>query len=288
MQSRFGKRESATSLSLHTGIFKTDILTSIRVAQSSGFEGVELQIDELERYLDSGRTCEDILAAAEGLRITMLDALLSVECSDPYFRLALAQRCDRLTQIAEQLDCPFIQVVPLDNYALINRAQMRRTLRESLDTLAAIVSSRNIRLALEVVCFSPFPTLGEAVEIVEEIRPDRIGLVLDTWHLWVSGVSWDDIADLDPSSIACVHLADSGPRTGKKWRDEDRAALPGQGIVPLGEAINAIRETGFNEVWTVEAFGDRFDGWEPETLARALFDSASHCLAEARKSGRDQ
>jgi sugar phosphate isomerase/epimerase len=270
------------SLSLHTGVFRnTGVLADVAAARGAGFDGVELQIAKLEDYLRSGGSVGDIRSRVGTLRITMLDALVSVERTDAPFVAALRTRCARLAQVAKQLDCPFLQVVALDDFLSSERADMRRQLRESLGELAAIAIAHNVRLALEPVCFSPFHALDDAVDLVGDIGRDRIGLVLDTWHLWVSGTSWTKVADLDPSVIACVHIGDSEPRGGARWSDQDRAALPGEGIVPLAEAIAAIKNTRFDGTWAVEAFGDRFNDWEPATLARSLSAGASRCLGLA-------
>ena len=257
------------------------MLADIHAARGAGFDGVELQIAKLEDYLLSGGSVGEIRTSVGPLRITMLDALLSVERTDTSFVATLRTRCARLAQVAKQLDCPFLQVVALNDFFSSEKAEMRRQLRESLRELSAIAISHDVRLALEPVCFSPFHALDDAVDLVGDIGQDRIGLVLDIWHLWVSETSWTKVADLDPSVIACVHIGDSEPRGGARWSDQDRAALPGEGIVPLAEAIAAIRNTRFDGIWTVEAFGNRFSAWEPATLARSLFDGASRCLGLA-------
>jgi 4-hydroxyphenylpyruvate dioxygenase len=127
-----------------------------------------------------------------------------------------------------------------------------------------------VRLGLEPVTFSPFRRLDHAIEVVERVGPDKVGLCLDTWHLWTSGVSWDSVAEVDPALIVAVHLGDTELKSGSNWSDDDRAALPGEGILPLDEGIEALMRTGFEGMWAVEMKSRRHWEWDPERLAQEI------------------
>lgn len=268
-------------IALHTAsMMHTNVATDLRVAEDAGYDGVELWMPKVSRYLDSGFEAAELAGSLGRLRVTMLDVLLSIERTDPDFRRALRERCGRMSALAAQLGCPAVQVVALDEFDAADWAGMRRALVASLNELAEIAAPHGVRLALEPVSFSPFHALDHALEVVSEVGADRVGLVLDTWHLWTGGVPWEKVADLDDELVVCAHIGDSNPRAGVQWSDEDRTALPGDGIVPLAEGIDAIRSTGYDGVWSVELLSRRHWEWDPTVLAKELFESARKLLVE--------
>lgn len=245
----------------------TNVVTDVRVAREAGYGGVELWIPKLARYLDAGFSSAELRSLLGPLRVTMLDTLAPIESSDRATRARLRAECARMAQVSSELACPAIQVVALDEFGASSGPERMQVLVASLTELAEIAASFGVMLALEPVVFSPFHALHHAVDVVEAVGRDRVGLCLDTWHLWTSGTTWDEVANLDRDLILSVHISDTQARTGAQWRDADRTALPGDGILPLNNAINAIRATGYDGYWAVEMTSARHWEWDPQTLA---------------------
>ncbi|MEJ2556335.1 MAG: sugar phosphate isomerase/epimerase [Anaerolineae bacterium] len=127
--------------------------------------------------------------------------------------------------------------------------------------------------------FTPLHSLSQALEVLEVAGRDNVGLCLDTFHLWTGGTPWDEVAALDPELVFVAHISDVTPRKGSQWSDADRDVLLGDGILPLKEGIEAIRATGYDEVWCVEMMGAYHWEWDPFVLAQELEHRARHLLA---------
>lgn len=233
---------------------------------------------ELTRYLDAGFTAGDLRQELGPLRVSMLDTLMPIESGDRATRRRLVAEASRLAAVAQELGCPALQVVALDGFDAGDWPGQRHALVASLRELADVAAPHGVRLALEPVVFSRFRTLAQALEVIEEVGAERVGLCLDTWHLWTSGTAWEEAAALDAGLIATVHLGDTNARAGAASRDEDRAALPGEGVLPLRDAVLA---TGYDGSWTVELKSERHWEWEPEVLARALLERARRLVPAA-------
>ncbi len=250
----------------------TNVATDVRVARDAGYDAIELWIPKLVRYLDAGFTVEDLREQLGPLRVTMLDTLLPIERRDAATRERLLTECARMAAVAAQLDCPALQVVALDGFEADDWPGQRRALVDALTELAAAAGAHGVRLAVEPVVFSRFRTLAQALEVIEEVGAERVGLCLDTWHLWTVGVPWEEVARLDPALILSAHVGDTHARAGPQWRDEDRTALPGEGVLPLRDAIDAILATGYAGTWAVEMKSERHWEWDPDVLARAVLE----------------
>ncbi len=209
----------------------------------------------------------------------MLDCIVSIERNDPEFRERLRRDCEDFAAVASELGCTWLQVVALSDFASDDWATVRHAVVTSLKELAEITSRFGVRLAIEPVSFSPFRSLEHAVDVVHELGLDRVGLVLDTRHLWTGGASWDEVASVDAGLIVAVHVADCQARSGPKWTDGDRTVLPGEGIVPLREAVDAILATGYAGLWSVELLSKWHSEWDPDVLAAEMLRAARSVLA---------
>lgn len=267
-------------LGLHTGtILHTNVMTDIRVARQTGYDAIELTVPKLVRYLDAGYGAEELLGALGGLELTMINSFLHIERQGPDARRDLREQCERLCRAAQALRCPTLQVVALNALRGEPWAEVRAKVGASLAELGGIAARFGVRLALEPVTFTPLRTLAQALEVLDVAARDNVGLCLDTFHLWTGGTPWEEVAALDPALIAVAHISDVMPRQGREWSDADRDVLPGDGILPLAEGIQAIRATGYDDVWCVEMMGAHHWEWDPFVLAKELESRARRLLS---------
>jgi sugar phosphate isomerase/epimerase len=267
-------------LALHSAsIMHTNVMTDIAVARACGFDGVELWMPKLQRFLDAGMGVTELVDRAGPLHVTMLDVLMPVETVGRGDPRGLLEQCRTMAATARALECPALQVVALDGFAGERWSTHRGVVTSSLRRLAEVAAEYGVKLGIEPVVFSPFNAVWQVMDVIEAVGRAHIGIVLDTWHLWASGVPIDDIAGIDAGLVICAQLSDSGHRAGPAWADSDRTALPGDGVVPLDSIIHAIAETGFDGVWSIELHSRRHWEWEPYELGRALVDRARAVLS---------
>lgn len=267
-------------LGLHTGtIMHTNVVTDARIAREAGYDAVELYIPKLVRYLDAGYQPEDLTAVLGPVQVAMLNSFLHIERQEAEFRRELRGQCERLCAVAYRLGCPRLQVIPLN--ALRGQAwpEVRVQVGRSLAELADIAASFGVGLVMEPVSFTPLRTLAQALEVLEVAGRENVSLCIDTFHLWTGGTPWEQVAALDAERIGAVHLSDVTARRGEEWSDDDRDVLPGDGILPLGAGIEAIRATGYAGVWSVEMLGACHWEWDPAVLAGELKRRAAGLLA---------
>jgi sugar phosphate isomerase/epimerase len=266
---------------LHAGSVRhTNLAIDVRTAKACGFDGIELHLPKVTRYLDAGFETADVVELLGPLEVPMIDFLMPVESLEPSTRARIGSECERMARLAQALGCPAIQVVALTDFPSTQWTEQRAVLVARLRELSAIAHPYGVRLAIEGAIFSPFHRLAQALEVIEEVGADRVGLCLDTWHLWIGGTPWEQVAALDPALILSVQLADTSARAEAHWRDEDRTALPGEGVLPLHDAIDAVLATGYQGFWTCEMLSTRHWEWDPEVLAASMLDRMRVMIAE--------
>ena len=266
---------------LHAGTVRhTNVAIDIRTALRSGFDGIELFLPKVVRYLDAGFDAADLRQMLGPLHVPMIDFLMPIESEDPQTRARIEAECERMAQLAQAIKCPAIQVVALNEFPSTNWTDQRAILVSRLRRLSAIAAPYGVRLAIEGAIFSPFRQVAQALEVIEEVGADRVGLCLDTWHLWLGGTSLEQVAARDPALILTVQVADTAARSGAHWQDEDRTALPGEGVLPLREAIDAVLATGYSGFWTYEMLSARHWEWDPEDFATAMLEGMRTLTAD--------
>jgi sugar phosphate isomerase/epimerase len=269
-------------ISLHSGSLRsTDLLQDVDLAHRLGYDGLEMTIPKIEQYLAdvADPELDQLVTRLAPLPVTMIDVLMPIEVRDVDDRKRLVSICRRMAAVADRLRCPALQVVALDNFQQDSWPERRTSLVDSLQELSDITAPHGVRLAIEPVTFAPLRRLKQALDLIDRVGADRLGLVLDTWHLWTAGESWDDVAGLSPDLIVAAQLSDTCARAGDQWADSDRSVLPGDGILPLSEAVDAIRRTGFDGPWSVELFGNRYAAAAPEALAADILARTRALLA---------
>lgn len=272
-------------LGLHAGcIMHTNMVTDVRIAQEAGYDAIEIWIPKLFRYLDNGFTVEELKAKMGDLEPAMMNCLLSVEGQDPAFRKKLREDCGRLAKVGKGLGCPTIQVIVLNELDGLPWPKMKTLLVGAFQEIADIAGEHGVRLGLEPVVFSDFNRLTQALEVIEEADRENLGLVVDTWHVWTAGEPWEVVEKLDPNKIYSAHISDTNPKQGKQWHDDDRTALPGEGILPLVEGVRAIQKTGYDGYWSVEMLSHRHWEWDPVTLAMDLKKRTEDLLSKVESA----
>jgi sugar phosphate isomerase/epimerase len=256
------------------------LLTDIRIAKETGYQGIEIVGSKLRRYLDTGHRLDRLLPQFEGLPPVGLGYIQDVERQDPEEFAALLRECEDICALAEQIGGPMVQLLtgPLDPagpYKGIGDRpwpEVRALTAKNLRAIADIGQKHRVRFFLEPLTFAHLHTLGQALEVIDAAERSNVGLVIDFWHLWDSGTTPDDIARLDKKVIFCAHFCDSleanGERGGPDQRGRD--VWTGAGRIPLKEWVDAVRATGFDGWWSCELLSPKYWELDPWTTARDL------------------
>lgn len=264
----------------------SNAVADIANVKAAGFDAIELHAPKLERYLDAGFAAEELLPALGQLRVNNIPALFPIVFEAPEAYERLLRRCERLCAAAQVLECHTLQVEAwaTGGPVKVEWPIVRSQVAQSLADLADIAAGYEVRIALENIPATPVHDLARALEVIDLAGRDNLGIVADTFSLWAGGTTWDEVRVLDPRLIFLVHIDDSKQRTGDIWTNEPRPCLPGDGVVPLQEGIAAIREAGYNGVWTAEVYSLYHAEWDPVLLTREVKRRLEALLA-ARPDG---
>lgn len=119
---------------------------------------------------------------------------------------------------------------------------------------AEVLGSYGIRLGLEYVgphhlrnrWANPFIwTQKETLELIDAIGLPNVGLLLDSYHWYTTGLTSDDLANLTVNQIVHVHINDAYDLPVEELKDNDRL-ITGEGVIDLPLFLNSIKRTGYS------------------------------------------
>lgn len=123
-----------------------------------------------------------------------------------------------------------------------------------LRACAEILDVYGIRLGLEYVGPHHLQKLGkypfiwtqnETLELIDAIGKSNVGLLLDSYHWYTTGLSSEDITRLNEKQIVHVHINDAYRLPIEEIKDNDRL-YTGEGVIDLPLFLNSIKQTGYN------------------------------------------
>ncbi|OLQ72207.1 xylose isomerase [Photobacterium proteolyticum] len=256
----------------------SNIVSDIRLARETGYQGLEIHTDKLWRYIQAGLTASALKSRLEEAQITpsAIDIVGSVEATDLATQQTVFDNVTTLCRFAAEIGAPTIQ---LNAFEALNGLSVEDNIRitaQNIRRIADIGKEHGIRFQYEGAAWTPIATLEDYYRLYDAVGRDNFGFVLDTWHFWACrGAAPEDMAKIDKQLIYNVHLSDgTRPDVGAPWVDEKelRGYLLGDGEIPLQEWVDAIKSTGYNGFYSGEFLNDQL--WEADhyEVAAAMLD----------------
>jgi sugar phosphate isomerase/epimerase len=158
----------------------------------------------------------------------------------------------------------------------------RRLIKSALLELIPLADELDVDLAVEPMhpgCAAGctfITSIDDVLELLEEIASCRVKFVLDTYHLGQDDGFVDRIGRI-ARHVAIVHLGDARkPPEG----EQNRCRL-GEGAIPLGPIVTALKAAGYDGYYDVELLGEEIE----TTDYHALLEHAKDAFAKFVGSG---
>ena len=105
--------------------------------------------------------------------------------------------------------------------------------------------------------------MGDAVELIDEVGSDAIGIQFDVWHLWNTPELFEEIERFAGRFLG-VHVSDRREPT-RGWADR---VLPGAGCAGVPAILGALDRAGWDGWYDLEIFSDNgsFGAAYPDSL----------------------
>ncbi len=243
---------------IHTKtIWKSNLLSDIRIAHEAGFGAVEMVGSKALEYLASGNPLRLVQESLKKHDIQMISIndVAHVERTDDQSIATMLSETETLSRFAQQVGCDCIQLVPLCALAGRPWPEIRQLTARNIRRIADIGAQYGVKFQLEPVAWSPIHSLSQSLELIEEVGRNNFGMVIDFWHLWYGGETTpDEVAKLNRDLIYHVHFCDGKKNPPGTICDETdlRGYYAGEGDIPMHDWVSAVKSTGYDSWWSYE------------------------------------
>jgi 2-keto-myo-inositol isomerase len=254
------------------------------LCEKYGYEYIELRLDMLKKYLKKN-TIKDLEAFFISHHIKPY-AFNSIENINFCTK---AQWGDLIKlfifgcETAQAIDNPYIIVVPTmgDDMYLKTKKEVFDDSVGVLNMLADIAKPYGVKLAFEPIGDKRWcvRSLDQALEIVQTVNRDDVGLVLDSINLFLYNrlENIDTIDDVPLEKIFVYHIDDCEDLP-LGILDHCHRLYPGDGVIPLDAITKKLQAKGYNEICSVELFRPEYWELEPEVVIRTAAERTRRFL----------
>jgi sugar phosphate isomerase/epimerase len=250
----------------------------LKAAREAGFTQIMLAAKDIVGHPD-GMEAAVAAVRASGLRVTGFQVLRDFEGLSGHLHDYKMDIAKSMLDMCHALDCRLLLVCSSTSvHATGETAALVKDLRK----LAMLAIPMNIKIAYEALSWgrvvNEFP---QAWEIICEADMPNLGLGFDSYHMFATGTSLDELDILDPDRIFLVQLADF------MWTEiksvEERIAtarhfrvFPGEGVhsEALATLVTRLHGLGYRGDYSFEVFNDDYLQMPLPSVAERAWRSA--------------
>lgn len=237
------------------------LLDRLAPVKAAGFDGLSLLPSDLWALQEQGMEPESVASkiADAGLIVSEIDCIatwmpqhLTLQTDDPMLKaLQQSHAADRVIEVAARVGARSVAVVEIFG--------ITPNIDEAAEAFAALcdkAAAYDLKVHLEFAPFGGIADLLSAHQIITACNRPNAGLTVDSWHLFRSGGSLEQLAQIPAEHIHTVQINDAA---GEAWPDvlaETMAArlLPGTGSFDLIGLLQTLERIGSTAPIEVEVF----------------------------------
>ena len=246
----------------------TPLLDKIKVTAEAGYDGIELWINELNKYEQSGGNLKELSAQIKELGLFVPNIIGLWDCmpmDDEVFRASLPATKNRMRQSAEvgSVHVAAIPVPDREDFDLkTGTSRYKELLKIGREEYGIIVAFEFVGF------FKGIHRLGQAAAIALDIDDADACLIMDSFHLYCGGSGFNGIKHLQGKFIADFHINDvPGDLERTTLRDKHRL-YPGDGILPLIQLFKDLKSIDYQGPLSLEIFNEEEYKKDPLLVAQ--------------------
>jgi Sugar phosphate isomerases/epimerases len=265
------------ALSLQSSVVgRANLRTYIKAAKEAGFDCIEPTKTQLNYFLDAGYSPDDVKELLGDIEIASVGWLADFD-RQGYEFVAMLKEAEELFAMSASVGSQAIEIIngPVDWHAVdayrngslyngymglqgLDEEEQQKLTVKNMQALADLAKRYNLTLFFEPLCWTPIPSLKEAIPLVMKAQRDNLKIVVDFYHNYMAGLDGNFLSKIDKDIILGVHIcnsrqADGGIPCEEIYRDSGFY----EGVIPIKEWVDAVKKTGFDGWWAYETFSKR-------------------------------
>jgi len=240
---------------------KLGFVKELEVASKAGFGSVEIWVESFQTYLKEGGSIKEAKRIIDDLGLEIENAIGFARwiVDDEAVRNAgLKQLREEMEQLAG-IGCKRIAAPPSGansaNAALIDL----NVVTERFITILEMGEQTGVKPMLEMWGASPnLKKISQVLYVVTESGHKDARALLDIFHIYKGGSSFDSLPFVGKAAIDIFHVNDYPAGILPAKISEPDRVYPGDGIAPVRQALQAIKDPNKQIIISLEVFNQSY------------------------------
>lgn len=269
-------------LSLNTSTIRpASLQDKIRVAAEAGWDAIELWIDDLEKHEAEGGNLKDLGKQIKDLGLFVPNVIglwNSIPATREEWDATLDVTRERMRRSADvgSIHVASIPTPDREDFDVKWGAERYR------DLLRIGREDYNIIVAIEFIGFlKGLNKFGMASALAVDSDDPTACIIADTFHLWRGGSGFNGIGLVSGKAIANFHWNDIAEGTPTEGTGDKSRIYPGDGILPLEQALRDLKAIGYERTLSLELFNEEHWKMDPKIVSETGLQKMRDCIARA-------
>ncbi|SEW51810.1 sugar phosphate isomerase/epimerase family protein [Chitinophaga arvensicola] len=240
---------------------KLGFIKELETASKAGFRHVEIWIDTFQTYLQQGGSVTEARKIIEGLGLQIENAIGFARwiVDDEATRKAgLAQLQQEMEQLAK-IGCKRIAAPPMGANNAHTPVIDLNVVTERYLAILEMGEKTGVLPILEMWGGSPnLKKISQVLYVVTESGHKNARVLLDSFHIFKGGSSFDSTAFVGKPAIDIFHVNDYPAGISPEKISEPDRIYPGDGIAPLRQLMQCIRNPEKPVIISLEVFNNSY------------------------------
>ncbi len=123
--------------------------------------------------------------------------------------------------------------------------------------------------------------LSEVLYVAAEAAHPKACLLLDSYHLYKGGSTYQAIRLIDGGVLPVFHINDYPASPPREQIDDSFRVYPGDGVAPLSDLFRTLKSIGFRGFLSVELFNETYWKQPAEQVARRSIEKTREAVRRA-------
>lgn len=250
---------------------KLGFIKELQTASKAGFRHVEIWIDTYEKYLQQGGTPREARSLIKDLGLEIENAIGFAKwiVDDEDTRLKGLEQLKREMGILAEIGCKRIAAPPMGaNNASATLIDLDVVVKRYLAILY-MGKQTGVLPILEMWGSSPnLKKISQVLYVVTECGDKNARVLLDTFHIFKGGSSFDSVAFVGSAAMDIMHLNDYPAGIPPEKISEPDRIYPGDGVAPLRPMLATLAQRDQPLILSMEVFNESYYRQDALLVAR--------------------
>ncbi len=242
------------------------LMAEIETAAKVGFDGIEIWMGTLEKYVKEGGKLSDVKKKSSDLGIVIEDSIGFAKwiVDDETERIKAMEQLKREIDMLAQIGCKRIAAPPFG--ATTGADVDLKKAAERFHKVVELGKEMGVLPQLELWGFSKnLHLFGETLFVAAESgHPDAI-ILPDVYHLFRGGSPFEALNMIAGNKMQMFHMNDFPANADKNTITDGMRVMPGDGVAPFKEILGILNKKNTPIVLSLEIFNE--DVWKMDALA---------------------